>query len=273
MRISLLCNRDLASNYALNHLLPELAEQHSLQVFLSSQVGAAKATGTDLDTLKFYEQGLFNDILFPALDESSSEAESGAELLTFHGLSRYTTSAVSTLNRINSDESLATLRASQPDLILSIRYGGILHEHAIAIPRLGVINLHSGVLPDYRGVMATFRALAAGEDKLGCTLHYISDAKIDTGAVIAQTQQASQAEQSYLQQVLNLYPTACSELLAAVQQLNDGHKLPAQPQTGVGTYYSFPDNKDLQDFTLRGLRLYDAQHITQFAKRYMGATR
>jgi methionyl-tRNA formyltransferase len=68
MNITLLANRDLASNLALNQLLPRLSEQHQLRVFLSSQVGSAANLPEPLRLLKFFEQTLFNDILFPALD-------------------------------------------------------------------------------------------------------------------------------------------------------------------------------------------------------------
>ncbi len=51
--------------------------------------------------------------------------------------------------------------------------------------RLGIINLHGGLSPEYRGADCTFWALYNGEpEKIGCTLHYI-DAGIDTGRLIA----------------------------------------------------------------------------------------
>jgi len=51
--------------------------------------------------------------------------------------------------------------------------------------RLGMLNLHGGLSPDYRGADCTFWALYNGEpDQVGCTLHFIN-AGIDTGALIA----------------------------------------------------------------------------------------
>ncbi len=51
--------------------------------------------------------------------------------------------------------------------------------------RLGIVNLHGGLSPEYRGADCTFWALYNGEpEKVGCTLHYI-DAGIDTGRLIA----------------------------------------------------------------------------------------
>ena len=84
-----------------------------------------------------------------------------------------TSAALRAMNELpapNHDSGLATLRAAEPDLVVSIRYRRILRDSAIAIPRCGVINLHSGILPDYRGVMATFWAILLAMDSIsrGC---------------------------------------------------------------------------------------------------------
>jgi hypothetical protein len=85
---------------------------------------------------------------------------------------------------INHPEVVNLARELQPDLICvfgtSLIRGELLNEG-----RLGIINLHGGLSPEYRGADCTFWALYNGEpEKVGCTLHYI-DAGIDTGRLIA----------------------------------------------------------------------------------------
>jgi methionyl-tRNA formyltransferase len=266
LRICLLVNQDLASNLALNHLLPRLAQQHQLRVYMSSKVGRQQPLPQELGMLAFLEQGLFRDLLFPALDG----CESVAALLSFQQLSRYTDGEISILNHINSEESLSALAGFGADLFLSIRYGGILREQAIALPRRGVINLHSGLLPDYRGVMATFRAMLRGEQEIGATIHFISDASIDTGDIIATTRAPVQPERSYLWHVLGLYPPACEVLLRCVGQLAAGRALDRIPQPAGGNYFSFPGEVELQAFRRAGLKLYDVEELTLFARQYLG---
>lgn len=268
MNITVLANRDLASNFALNHLLPDLAAEHRVCVYLSDAVGGKAERPQGLVDLKFFEQTLFNELLFPLIDSGDVEGE----LLTFGGLERYTAQSVASLNQVNSEAGLATLQGDEPDLVVSIRYGGILRDQAIAIPRLGVINLHSGLLPEYRGVMASFRALLAGEEQLGTTIHYIQDAGIDTGAVIAHTETPVAADRSYLWQVLALYPPAIEKLLACVAELARGNTLPTHPQGAGGQYFSFPDAGDLAAFQAKGLRLFDVDEIHTIAQRYTGPT-
>ena len=268
MNITVLANRDIASNLALNHLLPRLQVDHRLRVFLSSHVGGTLDQPAELAALKFFEQTLFNDLLFPALAGSRL----GGDLLSFDALGKYTEIPIDTLNKINSEQGLASLADGAPELVLSIRYGDILKEDAIALPARGVINLHSGLLPDYRGVMATFRALLNGESTIGTTVHTITDPGIDTGDIIATTSLAVSPDKSYLWHVLALYPEACAKLVECVQSLSAGKDLPLHPQPGGGNYYSFPDEAELETFQQRGWKLYKAEDMTTFAQRYLGAS-
>ncbi len=265
MKITVLANRDLASNFALNLLLPELNERHELRVFLSSHVGSAKAMPPELLELAFFEQTLWNDLLFPALEGKSEQGT----LLSFDQLGQTVGHEVGTLNRVNAPESLKVLREASPDLMISIRYGSILRDEAISAAKHGVLNLHSGVLPQYRGVMATFRALMNGDTELGTTLHYISDASIDTGEIIGETRLAVENGRSYLWHVLQLYPAGCRLLLETVEKIRSGKPVETRPQSGGGAYYSFPTSEELRAFREAGHRLYDLDEVTEFAKQYL----
>ena len=64
MKITILANKDLASCIALNRLLP-LLQDHELYIFLSAKVGKSDTLPQALLDLNFYEQRLFNNIVFP----------------------------------------------------------------------------------------------------------------------------------------------------------------------------------------------------------------
>jgi methionyl-tRNA formyltransferase len=87
---------------------------------------------------------------------------------------------------------LGEMRALRPDLLLVWSYSMILPQALIDIPRLGAVNVHGGLLPEYRGGHVLQWALINGEAETGVTLHYI-DAGIDTGPLIAQTRFPIQA--------------------------------------------------------------------------------
>lgn len=85
---------------------------------------------------------------------------------------------------INHPEVLRLVDELEPDLI-AVFGTSLLRGDLLKSGRLGIVNLHGGLSPEYRGADCTFWALYNGEpEKIGCTLHYI-DAGIDTGLLIA----------------------------------------------------------------------------------------
>lgn len=151
------------------------------------------------------------------------------------------------LNDINGHD-LTQFENSKPDLVISIRHMSILKSAVINTPKLGVINLHSGILPNYQGVMATFWAMKNKEKEIGTTLHYIENASIDTGAIIALSRQATQFEKSYFENTLSVYQDGCKSIVNAIKKLNDGKLLSATPQSGTSNYFSFPSDRDFKEF-------------------------
>ena len=278
MNITILANKDIASCLALNYLLPRL-EEHTASLFLSGRVGVPQKQKTQdgdgtplaLAELRFLEQTLFTDLLFPAIDgRGDGPTADDSRLFTFAGLGRkFGLRTVEELNRVNDAEGLARLAGTEPELILSIRYGAILKEAAIGLPRLGVLNLHSGRLPEYRGVMASFWALLQGEAALGTTLHYITDPGIDTGPIIATTTLPVQPGRSYLCHVLALYEDGCRAMAEAVATLAAGEPLPSRPQPPGGRYYSFPEEADLTRFAAAGWRLTEPEAVAALARRFL----
>ena len=268
MNITILANRDLASCLALNQLVPGLAA-HRVSVFLSSRVGS-KPLAMPLQHLKLVEQDLLNKIIAPLLARVDDSAEQQS-LLSFEQLSARVAGGVRELNNINEAAGHEVFADSAPDLVLSIRYGLILKDPVIAIPAHGILNLHSGALPDYKGVMATFWALLNDEAEIGTTLHFIEDSSIDTGSVVAGTRLPVQRERSYLWHVLSLYESGCREMLESVNRIAAGQELPRQAQLEGGNYYSFPVAEDLQRFNEKGWRLFDPDDILAVARQFVPA--
>lgn len=85
---------------------------------------------------------------------------------------------------INHSDVVALARRLQPDVI-AVFGTSLIRGELLCEGRLGIVNLHGGLSPEYRGADCTFWALYNGEpQKVGCTLHWI-DAGIDTGGLIA----------------------------------------------------------------------------------------
>jgi methionyl-tRNA formyltransferase len=255
---------------ALNLLLPALAN-HEVRVGLTDKVGATHAPVVehpDRRELRIAEQTLPNEVFFPLI-ERAGLPDSGARYLTFGEVERYRGIRVAPLHNPNAADGLQEVRDFAPDLIVTIRYGAILKSPVIAIPRLGVLNLHSGLLPNYRGVLATFRALAAGEKEIGCTLHYISDATIDTGAIVNVARTPVTPGRSLLWHILALYPAGARLVTEALSTLSHSAPLAVTPQSAVnGNYYTYPSIDDWDEFRRRGWSTVDASDLHTTLGRY-----
>jgi folate-dependent phosphoribosylglycinamide formyltransferase PurN len=85
---------------------------------------------------------------------------------------------------INDPEVVRLADRLQPDVIC-VFGTSLIRGELLEKGRLGMLNLHGGLSPNYRGADCTFWALYNGEpDQVGCTLHFI-DPGIDTGNLIA----------------------------------------------------------------------------------------
>ncbi|CAN5794820.1 N/A [soil metagenome] len=77
------------------------------------------------------------------------------------------------------------IRPLRPDLIVVVSFNWIIPPSVLAVPRLGTINGHDGLLPRYRGLNAIGWALRNDESESGITVHYVT-AGLDDGPVLAQ---------------------------------------------------------------------------------------
>lgn len=79
-------------------------------------------------------------------------------------------------------EDLVQLKSYSPDLALIMAYGHILRQDFISVPRLGMLNLHTSLLPKYRGASPIQTAIVSGDRQTGVTLMRIVPA-LDAGPI------------------------------------------------------------------------------------------
>lgn len=88
---------------------------------------------------------------------------------------------VATCSNQNSSRAIAQLRQWSLDAIV-FAGGNILRQGVLALPKLGVINVHLGLLPEIRGMSSPEWSLLQGVP-VGITVHYM-DSGIDTGRIL-----------------------------------------------------------------------------------------
>jgi len=82
-------------------------------------------------------------------------------------------------------EARARIEAEHPDAMVVAAYGLLLPVEALAIARLGCLNIHASLLPRWRGAAPIQRAILAGDSRTGITIMRM-DAGLDTGPMLLQ---------------------------------------------------------------------------------------
>lgn len=90
-------------------------------------------------------------------------------------------------------EFLKRLKGLKADLFLVVAYGQILKQELLDIPKFGCINVHTSLLPKYRGAAPIQRAIMAGEKKTGITIMRIIK-KLDAGAILKKVEVSIEKE-------------------------------------------------------------------------------
>lgn len=84
---------------------------------------------------------------------------------------------------VSALEFQETLAPFQADLFVVVAYGEIIKQHLLDMPKLGCINLHTSLLPKYRGAAPIQRCIIEGEQKSGVTIMHMVR-KMDAGDII-----------------------------------------------------------------------------------------
>ena len=87
--------------------------------------------------------------------------------------------------RARGEEFLHEIEQLKPDLIVVAAYGQILPQRLLDAPRFGCVNVHTSLLPKYRGAAPIQWALLNDEAATGVTIMKM-DAGLDTGDILAQ---------------------------------------------------------------------------------------
>ncbi|HVU28473.1 MAG TPA: methionyl-tRNA formyltransferase [Verrucomicrobiae bacterium] len=88
--------------------------------------------------------------------------------------------------KARDEQFTSQLRALQPDLIVVVAYGQILPQAILDLPKFGCVNVHTSLLPKYRGAAPIQSVILNGETETGATIMKM-DAGLDTGEIISQS--------------------------------------------------------------------------------------
>ena len=128
------------------------------------------------------------------------------------------------------------LRSLDADIGVVVAYGTIFREQELNLPRLGWLNLHYSVLPEFPGPAPVQHALLQGKKSTGVTVFRL-DEGIDTGPIVA-SEQTDISELDITSSLLSKLATSGSRLLSGVLEQGEAMIVAARTQQGIGNFPS-----------------------------------
>lgn len=135
-------------------------------------------------------------------------------------------------DRLNDEKFVKQIKDLAPDIILIATFDKRIPKQLIEIPPLGTINIHTSLLPQYRGACPEFWVLRNGEKKTGITIHYVSE-DFDAGDIIMQETLAIAPDETLGQLLYRLTQTAAKLVMTMIETLEKNETLPRKEQEHV----------------------------------------
>jgi methionyl-tRNA formyltransferase len=144
--------------------------------------------------------------------------------------------------RMRDESFLASLRELDADLGVVAAYGRILTDAILAIPRLGLINVHASLLPRWRGAAPVHRAVLAGDTVTGITIMRVVR-ELDAGPMMAVGRRPIGQDETSADVEAALSVMGAELLASVVERLSEG-PVQEEPQPDAGATYADRVTKD-----------------------------
>lgn len=154
---------------------------------------------------------------------------------------------------VNAPEFLDRLRALGIDLAISVACPQIFRRELLGLPRLGCINVHSGPLPRYRGMLPTFWVLYHHEPETAVTVHRMN-ARLDDGPILLQESVPIPPGETQAGLMRRCKLVGGRLLAEALDRLEAGDAPELPNPRAQATYFSFPTPEEARRFRAEGGR-------------------
>ena len=124
-------------------------------------------------------------------------------------------------DRPRGAEFVDAIRATAPDISVVVAYGHILPREVIDLPRLGTLNIHASLLPQWRGAAPIQAAIRAGQSETGVTIMRMVP-RLDAGPILLQVPTPIAHDETYGELQLRLSELGALALIEALSLLDLG---------------------------------------------------
>lgn len=155
---------------------------------------------------------------------------------------------------INAKVSLDQISSFAPDVLISIAGNEIFKRPLIDLAPNGCLNLHSAMLPKYRGLMPTFWVLRFRESRTGVSV-FLVDEGIDSGPIVVQ-EAVDIGCKTQEQLIRETKKIGMQSIAAAMDILESQAPALLENNAADATYFGFPTAEDVKEFKKAGAKFF-----------------
>lgn len=259
MRVALFIRNGLVGNVALNALVPQMVEMGIEPILYNTgEPYYSKADNPELKEIGFLETALLRDIVEPLMEEVQQIANVHNQDICYTNkqLAQKYSLQFKVVKNVNDPEFVKEILDDKKIIgSISIRILQIFKEDIIqAFENKGFMwNLHTGLLPKYKGVHIPYRAIENNESTYGWTLHNI-DKGVDTGAIIATDGLPLNPHKPVLETYTDMSEKGVAMIMGALLFYKKYGQIKAKPQTADQTsYFTYPTSEEMQQWNNQGI--------------------
>jgi methionyl-tRNA formyltransferase len=152
---------------------------------------------------------------------------------------------VFTPEKISTPEEVERLKTFHPDFIVVVAYGQILKMSVIELPKFGIVNIHSSLLPRWRGAAPIQWSILGGDAETGVTTMMIVP-KLDAGDMLMQEKTPISAEDTAESVHDRLSLIGANLIVPTLRGLYDG-TLKGTPQDESKVTYAHKLTKEMEN--------------------------
>jgi methionyl-tRNA formyltransferase len=155
---------------------------------------------------------------------------------------------------INSKSSLDRIAALEPDVLVSIAGNEIFKTPLLNLAPKGCLNVHTALLPKYRGLMPSFWVLKHKEQRTGVSV-FLVDEGIDSGPIVVQKslEIGEMSQEELIRKTKILGMEAVAEALDIIDTPSPDF---IENSDDKMSYFGFPTSDDVREFRKNGARFF-----------------
>jgi methionyl-tRNA formyltransferase len=140
-------------------------------------------------------------------------------------------------------EFVESMRALDPDISVVVAYGHILPAGVIELPRLGTLNIHASLLPEWRGAAPIQAAIRACQTETGVTIMRMVS-QLDAGPILLQSTTPIVHDETYGELQLRLSELGALALIEALSLLDLGQLVEREQDESLATFAPKVERED-----------------------------